>query len=105
MRWGRIHDGIDFAVPTGTKVKAAAPGIVRYSGWDRGYGQIVIVEHQKGFKTLYAHNSKLLINYGQRVKQGELIALSGNTGTITGPNLHFEVHVNGRPVDPINYLR
>ncbi len=104
-RWGKMHEGIDFAVPSGTRVEAGASGIVTYSGWARGYGQTVIIEHQKGFHTLYAHISKLLVKKGQRVSQGELIALSGNTGTTTGPNLHFEVHVNSRPVDPIKYLR
>ncbi len=104
-RWGKMHEGIDFSAPIGTSVKAAGDGRVIYSGWARGYGETVIIEHQKGLKTLYAHNSKLLVNIGEWVNRGKLIAKSGNTGTTTGPNLHFEVQVNGRPVNPISYLR
>ncbi len=104
-RWGRMHEGIDFAVPIGTKVKSAAAGMIIYSGWARGYGKTVIIAHQKGFKTLYAHNSKLMVKNGQRVIRGQTIAASGNTGTTTGPNIHFEVQVNSRPVDPLAYLR
>ncbi len=104
-RWGKMHEGIDFSVPIGTSVKAAGDGRVIYSGWARGYGQTVIIEHQKGLKTLYAHNTRLLVSVGEWVIRGEIISKSGNTGTTTGPNLHFEVQVNGRPVNPIGYLR
>ncbi|NLM97621.1 MAG: peptidoglycan DD-metalloendopeptidase family protein, partial [Halanaerobiaceae bacterium] len=99
-RWGRMHEGIDFAVNVGTKVKASRAGKVIYSGWSNGYGYTVIIEHQKGVRTLYAHNSKLLVRSGQWVEQGEVICLSGNTGRSTGPHLHFEIQINGQAVNP-----
>ncbi|RCW80750.1 murein DD-endopeptidase MepM/ murein hydrolase activator NlpD [Halanaerobium sp. DL-01] len=104
MRWGRMHEGIDFAAPMGTPIKAVSSGRVVYSGWATGYGYCVIIEHQKGLRTLYAHNSKLLVRVGERVGRGEIISKSGNTGNSTGPHLHFEVQVNGRPANPLNYL-
>lgn len=104
-RWGRMHEGIDYAVNPGTGVKAAGAGRVIYSGWSSGYGYLVIIQHQKGLKTLYAHNSRLLVNNGEYVHRGEVISRSGNTGNSTGPHLHFEVQVNGRPANPLNYLR
>ena len=104
-RWGRNHDGIDFAVNTGTEVRAARSGRVVYSQWANGYGYTVVIEHQKGVRTLYAHNSRLLVHGGQWVEQGQVIALSGNTGNSTGPHLHFEIQINGQPVNPLNYLR
>ncbi|MGM0410973.1 MAG: peptidoglycan DD-metalloendopeptidase family protein [Bacillota bacterium] len=104
-RWGRMHEGIDYAVSIGTPIKAAASGRVTYSDKANGYGLVVIIQHQKGLKTLYAHNSKLLVSNGDYVRRGEIIAKSGNTGNSTGPHLHFEVQVNGRPANPLNYLR
>jgi murein DD-endopeptidase MepM/ murein hydrolase activator NlpD len=104
-RWGRMHEGIDYAVNVGTKLKAAGAGKVVYSGWAQGYGKTIIIEHQKGLRTLYAHNSKLIAHSGEWVRRGEIISNSGNTGNSTGPHLHFEVQVNGRPVNPLNYLR
>ncbi len=105
MRWGKMHEGIDFAVNTGTKIKASAAGKVIYSGWARGYGYTVIIEHQRGVRTLYAHNSKLLAHSGQYVNKGQVVCLSGNTGNSTGPHLHFEVQINGRPVNPLSYIK
>lgn len=105
QRWGRMHEGIDYAVNPGTGIKAAGGGRIIYSGWSSGYGLLVIIQHQKGLKTLYAHNSKLLVSNGEYVHRGEVIARSGNTGNSTGPHLHFEVQVNGRPANPLNYLR
>jgi murein DD-endopeptidase MepM/ murein hydrolase activator NlpD len=103
-RWGRIHEGIDFAAPMGSPIKAVSSGRVVYSGWANGYGYVVIVEHQKGLRTLYAHNSKLLVRVGESVGRGEVISRSGNTGNSTGPHLHFEVQVNGRPENPLDYI-
>ncbi|MFP4016189.1 MAG: peptidoglycan DD-metalloendopeptidase family protein [Halanaerobiales bacterium] len=103
-RWGKQHEGIDWAVNVGTKVRAARSGKVIYSDWASGYGYTVVIEHQKGVRTLYAHNSKLLVHGGQWVEQGQVISLSGNTGRSTGPHLHFEIQINGRPVNPLNYL-
>ncbi|MFW6029658.1 MAG: peptidoglycan DD-metalloendopeptidase family protein [Halanaerobiales bacterium] len=103
-RWGRMHSGIDYAIPTGTQVMASRAGKIVYSGWSTGYGETVIIEHQKGVRSLYAHNSRLLVKSGQHVERGQAIALSGNTGNSTGPHLHFEIQINGKPVNPANYL-
>ncbi|MFP4198437.1 MAG: peptidoglycan DD-metalloendopeptidase family protein [Halanaerobium sp.] len=103
-RWGRMHEGVDFAAPMGSPIRVVSSGRVVFSGWSGGYGYVVIVEHQKGLRTLYAHNSKLLIKEGQSVAKGEVIARSGNTGNSTGPHLHFEVQVNGRPENPLDYI-
>ncbi len=103
-RWGRHHDGKDYAVPVGTPVKAAAGGTVVHVGRSGGYGNTVIIEHQRGMQTLYAHLNSYNVRQGQYVNRGQVIAYSGNTGRSTGPHLHFEVRVNGRPVNPVNYL-
>ena len=103
-RWGRMHEGIDFAAPMGSPIRAVSSGRVVYSGWATGYGYVVIVQHQRGLRTLYAHNSKLLVREGESVGKGEVISRSGNTGNSTGPHLHFEVQVNGRPENPLDYI-
>lgn len=105
MRWGRMHEGLDFAVNTGSPIRAARSGKVVYSGWVSGYGRTIVIEHQKGVRTLYAHNSRLLVYGGQWVERGQKIALSGNSGRSTGPHLHFEIQINGKPVNPLNYLK
>lgn len=104
QRNGRLHKGIDIAVPVGTKVKATKVGTVIYSGWVSGYGNTIMVDHGNGLVTLYGHNSKLLVTWGDKVKQGQAVALSGNTGRSTGPHLHFEIQVNGKAVNPKPYL-
>ena len=104
MRWGRMHEGIDIAVPSGTPVHAAAAGTVIYAGWMTGYGNLVVLDHGNGLATAYAHNSSLLVSVGQHVSQGQTISLSGSTGHSTGPHVHFEVRVNGVAVDPLLYL-
>ncbi len=103
-RWGRVHHGIDIAVITGTRVKAAADGRVTFAGYSASYGYLIIIDHGKNYETRYAHNSKLLVKTGQRVTQGTTIALSGNTGRSTGPHLHFEIRVKGATKDPLSYL-
>ena len=103
-RWGRMHEGIDLAVANGTPVVAAAAGTVIVAGWMGGYGNLVVVDHGNGVATAYGHNTSVTVGVGQSVAQGQLIAYSGNTGHSTGPHLHFEVRINGSPVDPLGYL-
>jgi len=99
------HQGLDFATgKTGVEVKAVASGVVTFAGEKNGYGQMVRINHGNGFETLYAHDEKLLVKPGDIVKKGQIIALSGNSGRSTGPHLHFEVHKNGRVVDPSSYV-
>lgn len=100
-----FHSGVDISVPPGTPVRATADGIVVYSGWSYGNGNVVVIEHGNSFSTLYAHNSKNLVTVGQKVKRGDIIALSGTTGDVSGPHLHYEVWVNRRPVNPEKFLR
>ena len=100
----RMHEGIDIYVPQGTSIKAADGGTVTTSGWSNGYGYYVIINHGNGKSTLYGHNSKLLVNVGDQVYQGQVIAKSGSTGRVTGPHCHFEVRINGNPQNPRNYL-
>jgi murein DD-endopeptidase MepM/ murein hydrolase activator NlpD len=100
----RFHAGIDLSVPSGTPVQAAQEGIVVFAGYNGAYGKAIKLEHQHGFSTLYAHNSRILVHVGQTVKAGQVICLSGSTGRSTGPHLHFEVHKDGWPVDPLQHL-
>lgn len=100
----RPHEGIDVVAPAGTPIEAPAAGIVTSAGWSTGYGNTITIDHGFGLVTRYAHASRLLVRAGQRVKRGERIALVGNTGLATGPHLHYEVHVNGKPVDPLRYV-
>ena len=105
MRWGKLHGGVDLAVSEGTPVYAADNGKVIVAGdLDNGYGNYIILDHQNGYKTLYAHNSELLVSVGDIVAQGDQIALSGNTGNSTGPHVHFEIQVNDEKVDPQQYV-
>lgn len=98
------HKGVDWAVPTGTSVYASSGGTVVRAGWGSGYGYVVYIDHPDGRQTRYGHLSKVLVSVGQTVKQGERIALSGNTGVSTGPHLHFEILINGTQQDPLKYL-
>jgi len=104
VRWGRLHEGIDIAVPSGTPVHAAADGRVVYAGWMEGYGNLVVLDHGNGLSTAYGHNTSVAVAVGQDVAAGAVIAYSGSTGHSTGPHVHFEVRVNGAPVDPMGYL-
>ena len=103
-RWGRMHEGIDIAVPSGTPVHAAGGGTVIYAGWMEGYGNLVAIDHGGGLATAYGHNTSVTVSVGQSVSVGDVIAYSGSTGHSTGPHVHFEVRVNGTPVDPLGYL-
>ena len=100
-----LHAGIDLAAPIGTAVKAPAAGECIYDGWLRGYGRVVVLNHGRGFSTLYAHLSASLVKEGQEVKAGAVIAKVGKTGNTTGPHLHFEVRRYGTPENPIKYLK
>jgi murein DD-endopeptidase MepM/ murein hydrolase activator NlpD len=103
MRWGRMHEGIDIAAPTGTQIRAAASGSISLAGASGGYGNYTCITHTGGLSTCYAHQSQILISGGQ-VAQGQTIGLVGCTGHCYGPHLHFEVRVGGQAVDPLGYL-
>ena len=103
-RWGRLHAGIDIAVPEGTPLRAAAAGSVVIAGWTGGYGNYTCIQHGGAMSTCYGHQSRIATSVGARVSQGQVIGYSGNTGNSTGPHLHFEVRINGVPQDPMGYL-
>ena len=98
------HSGIDIGVDTGTPIMAADSGVVVEADWLGGYGYAVVIDHGNGLSTLYGHNSELAVSPGQSVQQGQVIAYAGSTGYSTGPHCHFEVRVDGSPVDPMGYL-
>ena len=98
------HTGVDWANKVGTNIYAADGGKVIHAGWKGNYGYLVIIDHENGFQTYYAHCSKLLVKKGERVYQGQHIAEMGKTGRVTGPHLHFEVRVNGQHKDPLKYV-
>jgi murein DD-endopeptidase MepM/ murein hydrolase activator NlpD len=100
----RPHEGIDVTAPMGSPIEAPAAGVVLESGWESGYGNTVTIDHGYGIVTKFAHASKLLVRAGQKVARGQRIALVGNSGLATAPHLHYEVHVNGRPVNPLRYV-
>lgn len=99
-----LHTGVDFELPTGTRVMAAGAGQVVEAGWDAQYGQTVVIEHLGGYASRYAHASELLVQKGQTVTAGQTIAKSGSTGRSTGPHLHFEVLKHGKFVDPAPFI-
>jgi murein DD-endopeptidase MepM/ murein hydrolase activator NlpD len=104
MRWGRLHAGIDIAVPAGTGIRAAASGTVVLAAYTGGYGNYTCIDHGGGISTCYAHQSSYAVSSGQSVSQGQVIGSVGCTGSCFGDHLHFEVRVNGSPVDPMGYL-
>lgn len=103
-RWGRMHGGIDIGAPVGTPVGAAAAGVVRRVAWIGGYGYTVEISHGGGVTTFYAHLSRALVRPDQEVEKGEPVGSVGTTGRVTGPHLHFELRIDGEPVDPLPYL-
>lgn len=99
------HQGLDFATgKVGENIMAVAAGVVTFSGNKQGFGNMVALNHGNGYETIYAHDQKLLVKAGDVVKKGQIIALSGTSGRSTGPHVHFEVHKNGRVVDPASYI-
>lgn len=100
----QFHNGIDIAVPTGTKIRAAADGKVIQSGWVNGFGYTIVIDHGKRVRTLYGHNSRLLLKTGAGVKKGDRIALSGSTGESTGPHLDFRIYLQGNTLNPLKFL-
>jgi murein DD-endopeptidase MepM/ murein hydrolase activator NlpD len=100
----KMHEGVDFEVPVGTPVLATAAGSVALAGPEGGYGLEVVVAHGGGFRTLYAHLSKVTVAPGAKVKKGDVIAYSGKSGLVSSPHLHYEVVKNGKRVDPKNYI-
>ncbi len=103
-RGRRYHAGVDLAAPRGTPILATADGVVVEAGRERGYGNIVKIQHELGFETVYAHQSKIRVKVGQQVSRGERIGDIGSTGRSTGSHLHYEVRVHGQPVNPMTYL-
>lgn len=105
MRWGKMHQGIDIANSIGTPITAADGGRVSFSGRNGAYGNLVIIDHENGYQTYYAHANKLLVKKGERVYKGQKIATVGNTGRSTGPHLHFEVRKNGKAINPSKFVK
>ena len=99
----KFHNGMDFSANIGTPVYATGDGIIKKAGWQSGYGKIVVVNHGFGYETWYAHLNKYNVRVGQKVVRGEVIGEVGNTGKSTGPHLHYEVHLKGKVVNPVNY--
>jgi len=104
FRWGRMHEGIDIGAGYGAPIHAAASGTVIYCGWESGYGNLTVIDHGGNLATAYGHQSSIAVTCGQQVSQGQVIGYVGSTGHSTGPHLHFEVRINGGPVDPLGYL-
>lgn len=100
-----VHKGIDIAAPRGTPIEATGDGIVARAEWSGDYGRLVIIDHGHGMETWYAHLSVINVISGQEIRRGEVLGLSGGTGRVTSPHLHYEVHENGNPVNPAHFLR
>lgn len=101
---GAFHTGIDLQAARGTPVHVTADGVVESAGWSTGYGKLVVVNHGNGIDTYYAHLSQFLVVPGEEVRRGQVIALSGGTGRVTGPHIHYEVRLHGTPVNPYKYM-
>jgi murein DD-endopeptidase MepM/ murein hydrolase activator NlpD len=102
---GTHNDGINVSVPLGTEVHAAEDGVVAYAGSElKGYGNLVLLRHDNGWVTAYAHNDELLVKRGDKIKRGQVIAKAGKTGSVDQPQVHFELRQGSKPVDPVPYL-
>ncbi len=100
-----MHTGIDIAADYGSSVIAANKGLVIIANWQGGYGNTVVIDHGGGITTLYAHCSRIFVSSGDTIQDGAVIAKVGSTGLSTGPHLHFEMRIDGLPVDPLNYVK
>ena len=100
----KMHEGLDIAARTGTPIYATADGVVSRAETSPGYGKLVVVDHGYGYRTYYAHNSKIFVKVGQRIKRGDKLAAVGNTGTSTGSHVHYEVRLNGVPLNPSKFI-
>ncbi len=101
----KFHCGMDIGAEIGTSVMASADGEAIFSGWKKGYGRVIILKHKDGYITVYAHNKKNIISTGDKVEKGEVIALSGMSGAVTGPHLHFEIRKYVTPLNPYRFLK
>ena len=104
-RWGRMHNGTDFAAPHGTPIRATADGVVVYVGWQSAYGRFIKIKHDFGIETRYAHLSKFRVKKGQRISRGQHIGDMGNTGRSTGTHLHYEIRIGGKAINPMKYIK
>ncbi|MEO0485061.1 MAG: M23 family metallopeptidase [Pseudomonadota bacterium] len=104
-RWGRMHQGADFAAPTGTDIFATADGTIIEAGWASGYGRLIKIRHDFGIETRYAHLSRIRVKVGQRVSRGDHIGDMGNSGRSTGTHLHYEIRVGGKAINPMTYIK
>lgn len=103
-RWGKMHYGVDIASPAGTPIRAADSGVVQTSSYQGSWGNLIVLDHGNGYSTYYAHNSRLLVKVGERVEQGQTIALVGSTGYSTGNHVHFEIRKKGSPLNPLEFF-
>ena len=104
-RWGTMHYGTDMAAKPGSAILATADGVINFAGWEKGYGKLIKIKHDFGYETRYAHLSKISVSVGQRISQGDRIGKMGNTGRSTGTHLHYEIRRNGKPINPMKYIR
>lgn len=104
LHYARPHEGIDVSAPMGAPIVAPAGGVVQRVTWETGYGNVLEIDHGDGIITKYAHCSKIVVRPGQKVKRGQIIANVGSTGLSTGPHVHYEIHVNGKVVDPLTFV-
>ncbi|WIV10494.1 M23 family metallopeptidase [Proteiniborus sp. MB09-C3] len=103
-RGREFHNGLDIANNSGTKIKAAGSGVVTFAGYNSSYGRYVMISHGYGYQSVYGHNRKILVKVGDKVEKGQIISEMGSSGRSTGPHLHFEVRLNGNPVDPVKVI-
>ena len=100
-----MHYGTDMAAKHGSAILATADGVINFAGWEKGYGKLIKIKHDFGYETRYAHLSKISVNVGQKISQGDRIGKMGNTGRSTGTHLHYEIRRNGKPINPMKYIR